>query len=359
MGTKLPLACFGPPHQRTHRDAANLLRPHRPRHAPAPAVPRCLRPFTSRLRHLTRQFAPALSAVAWHGPCGGTRRGPAGRLAGARGHHQLAEDHLVFPEIGNRPIVGALGPPPGARHHPALDVAVGNQRGGPRLGRGKNEARGHDPRRARLPHPSRGRPSALGRKWLEAGPGPAAGQRHWRPGPMPGADGWYKRCNAARRRPGVLPPRGPRGEQAKENPAGGESLRRARPLAVAIPRGEARGRRLPVGSGSRLRRRRRPARRPARWPAARPALGGGAPGRAGPWGRAQPRSSRAPRGSGRPPSGRRRRPPRQRVGSRHGRRRHAAGHLGQDGCRDRPPSARAGRVREGIGLFSASYRGRA
>ena len=58
-------------------------RTHRPRHAPAPAVPRCLRPFTSRLRHLTRHFAPALSAVAWHGPCGSTRRGPAGR-AGRR-----------------------------------------------------------------------------------------------------------------------------------------------------------------------------------------------------------------------------------------------------------------------------------
>src|SRR5262245_9486918 len=33
------VACFGPPHLWTHRDSANLLRPHRPRHPPALAVP--------------------------------------------------------------------------------------------------------------------------------------------------------------------------------------------------------------------------------------------------------------------------------------------------------------------------------
>jgi hypothetical protein len=118
--------------------------PHRPRHPPAPAVPRSLRPLTSRLRHLTRPVALASSAVAWHGPCGSTRRGPAAP-AGARGHHQLAEDHLVFPETGNRPIVGPLGPPPGARPHAAVDVVVGNQRSGPRLRGGRTKAGGMIP----------------------------------------------------------------------------------------------------------------------------------------------------------------------------------------------------------------------
>jgi len=144
--TCLPFeARSGPNHRRKLVPYCSVRRSHRPRHPPAPAVPRSVRPLTSRLRNLTRPFAPALSAGAWHGPCGGTRRGPAGRAGRRAGHHRRAEDHLVFPETGNRPIVGPLGPPPGARPHAAVDVVVGNQRSGPRLRGGRTKAGGMIP----------------------------------------------------------------------------------------------------------------------------------------------------------------------------------------------------------------------
>ena len=47
---------FGPPHLRTHRNSANLLRTHRSRQQRALAVPRCLRLLAKQDRHLTNRW---------------------------------------------------------------------------------------------------------------------------------------------------------------------------------------------------------------------------------------------------------------------------------------------------------------